>query len=374
MFEPADDGMFEATLTIHSDDPDNGELEIAITGAAHRGVIFDTPEDAIGVTIVEDIAYMASTGYLYVIDVSDPEHPSEVTAYTQDGLSVMDMTIVDTCVFLAAAEEGIIILNITDMDNISILGSYDTPGYTWSVAVNGDYAYVADGESGLRVIDLYDMERLLEVNYVDTPVEARGITIDGNFVYIADHVHGLRIIDISDPQEPFETGYYNTRGLSFDVSVSADYAYVADERYGFRVIEVSEPAEADEIGFYDTAENAYGVDMVGGHAYVADGWGGMYMLDISEPESPNPAKVFYTPGLAWDVVISGDHAFIAGGESGLQVVDITEFLSADDHTDHSIPDDFALLPAYPNPFNETITISFSLPLQGKISHGDTDIH
>ena len=366
-FSPDDDGLFEAVLTIYSDDPDNSELTVDLSGAAHRGVIFDTPESTLGITVVEDYAYIAGTDYLHVVDVSDPNNPEEAAAYYQEGLNAQDVAVVDTCIFVAAAEEGLLILSISNPEEIHVLGSYDTPGCAWSVAVRDGYAFVADGESGLRVIDLYDMERLFEVNYVDTPGEARGITINGNYAYIADYVHGLRIIDISDPQEPFETGYYNTRGLSFDVSLSDDYAYMADERQGMRIIDISDPESPEEIGFYDTDGNAYGIMVDGIHAYLSDGAGGMCMLDVSEPERPNLVKIFYTPGSAGDVFFSDNYAYVTNGERGVLIIDVTDYLFIDDTAESQFPDDFLLFPAYPNPFNTSTTITFGLPCPAPVS-------
>ncbi|MDP8238541.1 MAG: choice-of-anchor D domain-containing protein [Candidatus Hatepunaea meridiana] len=366
-FAPEDDGLFEGTLTITSDDPDNGEVEVFLYGYAHRGVIFDTPESAVGVTVVEDHAYIAGTGYLHIVDIYNREDPVGIMSYNPRGLCVNDVAVDSVYVFIAGGENGLMIVDVSDFDNPQIASEFDTPGYAYSVALNEDYAYIADGESGLRVIDLYDLERLEEVNSVDTPGEARGITISGNYAYIADDVHGLRIIDIANPQEPVEVGYYNTRGWSYDVSVSGDYAYVADERYGMRVIDVSDPENPDEVGFYDTAGNAYGVYISGCHAFLADGVGGLCMFDVSEPENPNLVKTFYTPGTARDVFIAGDYAYVADDESGLLIMDITEFLDVDVAAVNQIPDDFILSPAYPNPFNSTTTFNYALPTPANIN-------
>ena len=54
----------------------------------------------------------------------------------------------------------------------SILGSVDTPGLAFGVAVSGAVAYVADFESGLQVIDVSDPANPVILGFVDTPSRA----------------------------------------------------------------------------------------------------------------------------------------------------------------------------------------------------------
>ncbi|MCF7811356.1 choice-of-anchor D domain-containing protein [bacterium] len=360
-YNPCDDCLSSGILTIHSDDPENGEYNVPLIGTAHRGIMIDTLGVISDLTVVNDYTYLAMQNGLVVLDVSNPEVPSVAGNYESEGLNAQSINIIGDFAYIATGETGFTIIDISVVDSIKLLSTYDTEGYVRDIKYRDEYAFVADGESGLRVIDLYDLERPAEVSHVDTPGEAYGVTLDGDYAYVADYVQGLRIIDISDPQEPIEVGYFNTRGWSYDIAVSGSIAYVADERYGLRIIDVSDPENPDEIGFYDTEGDAFGVQIVEDHAYVADGSGGMYMLDISIPESPCPAKVFYTPGTARSVEVIGNYAFIAD-HGDILIIDISEFLPVDELVKAKIPTGFILQPAFPNPFNSTTTITYGLSM------------
>ncbi|MCF7811044.1 choice-of-anchor D domain-containing protein [bacterium] len=372
-FTPTDDCFYTAQLLIHSDDPNNSEKSINLFGSSHRGILLNTSDYAQGITIDDSYTYVACSNYLNVYEISDPMHPQAMTPFDLNELSAESIIIVDACAFVSVGEDGFIIVDVTDPDSLEIVGSYDTPGYAWDIAVYDGYGYVADGEYGVRVIDVLDHNRLAEVSHYDTPGLARDVSIDGEYAYVADDVMGLRIIDISDPQEIDEIGYCNTRGWSYEVSIQGNYAYVADERHGVRVIEVSDPYEPEEIGYYDTAENAYAVDVNGCHAFVADGVGGVDILDITEPENPSSIRVFYTPSAANDISISGNYIFVTDGEWGLQIIDVSEFLKVDDPYEDIIPDAFILQPAFPNPFNSVTSIRYGLPYSSHVSISIYDV-
>jgi hypothetical protein len=358
--------VLTGVITIHSDDPENGELEIPLKGTAHHGIMIDTLGTISDLTVVNNLAYLATQNGLVVLDVSDPVHPVKTGTYNDEGINALSIFVNGSYAYLSTGEAGFTIVDISIVDSMRFVSSYNTEGYAHNMAVRDGYAYVADGEAGLRVIDLYDLERPEEVSHVDTPGEAYGVTLDGDYAYVADYVHGLRIIDISNPQLPEEIGFYDTRGMSMDVTVSGDFAYVADERYGLRIIDVTDPANPEEIGFYDTDGYAYGVSVAGDHAYIADGSGGMCMLDVSIPESPCPAKIFYTPGTATSLELLDNYAFIAD-QSDILIINISEFLPVDELNEAVIPVNFILYPAFPNPFNAVTRLSFDLPVASDVS-------
>jgi hypothetical protein len=371
-FNPSNDGILTGSVTIHSDDPENGEIEIQLTGCAHRGVMIDTLGTVSDLTVVNDLAYLVVQNGLVVLDVSNPVAPVIAGSYHNEGLNALSIFVNGNYAYIACGENGFMIVDISVVDSIQFVSTYDTEGYTHAITVRDGFAYVADGENGLRVIDLYEPEHPFEVNYVDTPGEAYAVTLDGDYAYVADYVQGLRIIDISDPQEPSEAGYLNTRGMSMDVAVSGNLAYVADERYGLRIIDVTDPENPEEIGFYDTDGYAYGVDIAGDHAYIADGSGGMCMLDVSIPESPCPAKIFYTPGTAMSLEVLDNYAFIAD-QDDILIIDLTDFLPVDEPNAQVIPNAFILQPAFPNPFNAVTSIRYGLPYSTHVSISIYDV-
>ncbi|WP_233271344.1 Calx-beta domain-containing protein [Microcystis aeruginosa] len=205
---------------------------------------------------------------------------------------------------------------------ITLVGSYDTPGYARDVQVVGNYAYVADFFSGLQIIDISNPAAPTFKGNYNTSGLAVGVQVVGNYAYVADSSSGLLIIDISNPATPTLKGNYDTSGYANDVQVVGSYAYVADEGSGLQIIDISNPAAPTLKGNYDTSGNAWDVQIVGNYAYVADAYSGLQIIDISNPATPT-LKGNYNTSYAYDVQVVGNYAYVADDYSGLQIIDIS---------------------------------------------------
>ncbi|QGZ92725.1 hypothetical protein GQR42_09615 [Microcystis aeruginosa FD4] len=205
---------------------------------------------------------------------------------------------------------------------MTLVGSYDTPGYARDVQVVGNYAYVADFFSGLQIIDISNPAAPTFKGNYNTSGLAVGVQVVGNYAYVADSSSGLLIIDISNPATPTLKGNYDTSGYANDVQVVGSYAYVADEGSGLQIIDISNPAAPTLKGNYDTSGNAWDVQIVGNYAYVADAYSGLQIIDISNPATPT-LKGNYNTSYAYDVQVVGNYAYVADDYSGLQIIDIS---------------------------------------------------
>ena len=87
-----------------------------------------------------------------------------------------------------------------------------------------------DGE-----LKLFPFELTLSGTY-DTPGGGNDVFIAGNYAYVADGGEGLQVIDISDPTAPLLVGTFDTAGGAADVVVSGNVAYVAGGSGGLYAI------------------------------------------------------------------------------------------------------------------------------------------
>jgi hypothetical protein len=217
------------------------------------------------------------------------------------------------------------VLNISNPGFPQVVGkTAPLPDIVAGVAVVGSYACIADDYGGLRVVDVSDPARLTQVGFYDTPGQARDVALVGTYAYVADGTSGLRVVDVSDPAHPSEVGFYSTQGTASGVAVAGTYAYVADHRSGLRVVDVSDPAHPIEVGFHDTPGQALDVALAGGYAYVADEDGGLRVVDVSDPAHPSEVGFYARLGWrAYGVAVEGPYAYVAF-EAGLQVVDVSD--------------------------------------------------
>ncbi len=150
-----------------------------------------------GITVQENIAYLASTGNLRIVDISNPQEPIEI----------------GSC-------------------NLS---------YPKKVTVNGDFAYVANRDRGnLQIVDIGDPENpeRVDIGDYDPPGLAYGIEYKDGFVFLANRDAGICVIDVTNPENPIEVGSFDTRGSAWGITVSGDLAFVADIQ-GLCILDVS---------------------------------------------------------------------------------------------------------------------------------------
>ncbi len=225
-------------------------------------------------------------------------------------------------VYVADRLSGLQVVDISTPSSPQIVGSVDTPGAAFDVAFSGGYAYVADGWAGLQVIDFTSLTAPSNIGAVNTPGSAYGVAVSGSYVYVADGNSGFQVIDVSTPSSPHIVGSVDTPDAAFDVAVSGDYAYVADYGSGLQVIDIHTPSSPQIVGSVDdTPGYAEGVTVSGSYAYMVNETG-LRVIDISVPSLPQIVGSLDTPHLAYDVAVSSGYAYVADYSSGLQVIDI----------------------------------------------------
>ncbi len=298
---------------------------------------------------------------LHIVDVSDGMNPTETAVYNPTGW-VRTMTKAGNLLYLSEAENGIRILNATDLSEVGfyseatsvydlvIEGNYayfvnssglhildisnstavtetgylSMSGSSWRLQVVGNYAYIAGGSNGMRVVDISSSGTPIEAgSFADTPGSniidyVTDLTISGTLAYLADSSNGLHIVDISDPMSPSEVvsasvGYIN------EVEVLNQYAY-AFSAQTVHIIDVSNPGSPSElISQTVTTNNIENTLLSDGKLYITEEGGGLRILDLTNPIAP--VEVFATElaGYTWGVAVDNGTAFVADGEAGFYI-------------------------------------------------------
>ena len=221
--------------------------------------------------------------------------------------------------YVADYASGLLIINVSNVANPMLMGSYDTPGDAERVTLSGSYAYVADKGPGLQIIDIDNMSNPV---LIGSYAGAWDVAVSGNYAYIAGFP-GLKIIDVSNKANPTLAGSYDTPGSSNGVAIQDNYAYIADWDSGLQIIDVSNKANPTLAGSYNTPGAAKRVAVSGTYAYVADWDSGLQIIDVSNKANPTLAGSYNTPDFAQDVAFFGNYVYVADGDSGLQIVDVS---------------------------------------------------
>lgn len=178
--------------------------------------------------------FIAGRYWFIVEDVTWPQYPSYARRFATPG-NVRDLEVVDSLVYLAAEQVGLLIYNLKHPDSTVLVGEIDTPSNARSVYVADGYAYIADGNDGLVIVDARDPANPLIAGQYDTPGYAQGIFVHNNLAYVADGSEGLQVIDVSDPASPKRYGSLKTT-YAYSLKSIDDMIYLVDRDQGLLMI------------------------------------------------------------------------------------------------------------------------------------------
>ncbi|MDP8237952.1 MAG: T9SS type A sorting domain-containing protein [Candidatus Hatepunaea meridiana] len=92
----------------------------------------------------------------------------------------------------------------------------------------------------------------------------------------------------------------------------------------------------------------------------------MNVISVADPEHPQEVGFYNTPGSAHGVILSEDGLIYVADYTNVGIYRFTDPAKVDDPA-VSIPVKFKLYAAYPNPFNATTTIKYSLSYPNIVS-------
>ena len=255
----ASNGAHAFLSRSHNDvGPQTGEIQaINVTARAdspQRVAAYDTPGNSVALQLVGDVAYIADgMAGLHMVDISEPLQPVEIGTWTLPG-ALMGLTIVEDKAYLAAGD-SLHIVDVTDPTAPVPLGSVSGLGATYDVAVEGTVAVVTDQTMGAHVVDIADPVAPVVTGTVPFASTPYRIAMGDGFAYVASF-SGVVVLDVRSASSP---QWVTTLGL-FDSPV-ADVMRVGDALYaslvygGLARIDVSQPLVPEvgqmKPGFFD---------------------------------------------------------------------------------------------------------------------------
>jgi hypothetical protein len=149
------------------------------------------------ITLAGTLAYLATGDTLDIIDVGDPAHPQVRTHYDTPG-HASDVQIIGDLAYVADAEAGLSILDISDRLKPTIHGRYiGSPGF--NVFTKDGLAYLNTGDM-ILLVDLHELSRPVpRASYS----RVRGqFQVVGDLIYVAGGSQGLQILRIHPDRFP----------------------------------------------------------------------------------------------------------------------------------------------------------------------------
>jgi hypothetical protein len=302
-----------------------------------------------------DYAYVASYITFYIVDISFPNLPMVRGSCEINGFQGREIFVQGDSAYIASFMSGTIVVNIADPDNpfeaghLPLFGS----GASRGICINGNYAYESGTNLGLTIVDLTGTYS--PVLY-PTPGTAWNVEVTGGYAYVADADY-LTIINVADPLHPSNASQTRIAGTAWDLCVAGEYVYVAALDSGLQIYDISNPYNPSFAGECYTHDRARGVKVQGNYALVADSDSGLVAINIADPAGPFLATSNYRLYDSRDLFIADSIIFVTSWD-GLYLFRLGWAGISDD--DLILPNNLLLSDNYPNPFNSSTVINYSL--------------
>jgi hypothetical protein len=277
-------------------------------------------------------AFVGEGPRMSILDVSDRAHPRRVGQTAFLGLSVTDIHLAPGLAFVTVRDDGLRVVDISDLARPQVIGAWLSPGRAYAVDVAGDHAFIAGGAEGLHVLDVVNPSRPTEVGRFVAPGIVWELRVVGDRAYAACS-DGLYILDLTDPVHPRETGSYLTAESVRDLEVLGHLAYIAVDQRGLLVLDVADPTETRLVGSLLPHGGAWslGISIVDGLAILVNGHvsgeadkDGLLAVDITDPTRPRMLGFYDTPGRATRTAMTSDMVLAADGAGGLDILGVTD--------------------------------------------------
>ncbi len=157
------------------------------------------------------------------------------------------------------AGTGLVILDISNPAAPVVKDIWDSVAYTHGVShllIEGDYAYLSSMTDGIIILDISDENNILFVSHIQPDLNfpapssnahnARGLKFRNDTLYVSFDRGGLRLIDVTDKQNPVEVYKYINPSLNSvaaaaynDIWLKDNYAFLSVDYCGLEIIDIS---------------------------------------------------------------------------------------------------------------------------------------
>ncbi len=233
------------------------------------------------ITLAGNVAYLATSGGLKAVDVSNPGAPRLLGSFTGVG-NAMGVKVRGTTAYVAAGS-GLYIVSVANPGAMILAGSISLGGTAWNLDLDPtrNLAAVAAGYSGLHLVDISNLSAPLLRGTVSTG-DARGVALRGNTAIVADYASSMTSVDIANPASPqvLSRAERSLGGLLNNVVLQGNFALGADVLFvnGVPIVDITNPAVLQPraiLAFNDRDDNGMGIAADEGYIYLAADWSGL---------------------------------------------------------------------------------------------------
>ena len=283
----------------------------------------------------------AGTGYLGILDISDPDAPLPVnTPWVSFSGGAENFTVAGNCVYITGTvggfSPGVRIINVTVPASPVQVATWDYTytGSTLGVAAMGNYLYVGfNGNSFtstgmIHILDISNPSVPFRTAYVSDIGSYHQLIRKGEMLYVAGGNDGdFRRYDLDNPTSPLLTMHLNQPGYVEQVEVAGSQVFIRarQDHYGIYsglwVYALDDP-EAPELEAVDNdLISIYDFQVSGSYVYLT----GMSHLVIKNKATLSTVGSYsHSEGVMNNLAVQGNVAYVLVGYQDLYVFNVSD--------------------------------------------------
>ncbi len=225
--------------------------------------------------------------------------------------------------FLSSKTAGVHALDISNPNNPIFLSTFNSDGSALNVKIIDTLAYLADMTGGINILSVNNPTNMRLISKITVPGQSLWLDIYNNTLYLANGNYGIRIFDISNKLNPVEKGLIATTSSCVFVKVIDNILYVAENTNGISIYDITNSFNPTKIGAYDTSGNALKIAKKGNFIYVADKATGLLVLNAENLQNISIVTLISNIGNVNGIFINENYLFLTSESNGVKVYDIS---------------------------------------------------
>ncbi|WP_247728327.1 PKD domain-containing protein [Halovivax limisalsi] len=282
---------------------------IDMEGGVAEGVVSEDGQTAY-VSLYEGVA---------IVDVSDPENPTEIARRTDSGLQDVwdvkvegDRLIVVGPSGVAGDVNGMALYDVSDPSNPEELAFYETEYPIHNAYLTEDIAYIINSaDATINLIDVSDDDptKLTEWSLSEDASILHDVWVQDDVAYLSYWDDGTVMLDVSSPSDPSMIGkvrdgsdkypnndHYTTLNEAGTI-LAIGKEEMVEEPLGVELWDVSDKTDTEFLAEIQPPESgsnrtSHNLDIVGDYLYTSWYYGGVRVHDISDPSDPQEVASF----------------------------------------------------------------------------------
>lgn len=269
------------------------------------------------------------------------ELPSEFFSSANLGNHGEDIAVSGNYAYVTNAKtsNGFSVIDISDPENPSELAELNVGGKGRNVAVSGSYAYVTIEKKnpGFGIVNISSPSSPSLVSTLNIGDYGSDLYISGNYAYVGvdQSSDSFTVIDISNKSNPSVVATLDFGDGVQDVEIYGDYAYIGldDDEEGFKIVDISNPLLPQEVASLDVGEEVNAIEVNGIFAFIGieDSSDSFKVINIVDNQNPSITTSLDVQGEITDLAVAGDYVYAALDDqnAGLAAINIENPTSPD---------------------------------------------